>query len=65
MAHLISDRSYKVVAYAQGARWDLITGLSTREAADRAVAALIARDGMRATDATGRMTAVTFGIEVV
>lgn len=57
-------QDWRIVAYTtHGARWDVVTGLSTREAADRALTSLLGRDGLRAADASGRMTAVTFAIE--
>lgn len=55
---------YKIVAYnLAGARWDLATGFGSRASADRALAALLARDGARAADSNGYMVPVTFRIE--
>lgn len=65
MHRLLCDRTWTVMANTQGARWPVVTGLPSREAASRALDALLARDGLSAADATGRKVAVTFGIEAV
>lgn len=54
---------YRIIAYAQEAHWAVVSGLSSRDAADRAMAALLAKDGCTQTDASGRRVAVTYAIE--
>lgn len=56
-------KTYTVMVYTQGARWSLASGLSSREAADRAmIAALPTLPAMRGTD--GRpVLGATLGVE--
>lgn len=56
--------TYKITAYTQGARWVVASGLANRESADRALQALLAKDGLRAHDSSGRLVPATFSIDV-
>lgn len=53
---------YEIYAYTQGARWVVVSGLSTKAAADKALIALIGRDGLTAADASGRRVAVKYEV---
>jgi hypothetical protein len=59
----MTTQNWSIIARTQGAKWDVVTGLSSRDAADRAMQALLSKSGLMAADASGREIPVRFSIE--
>ena len=55
--------TWSVTAHTQGARWTLVDGMPSRQAAAQALTVIIARDGLRAADGSGRMVPVTMTVD--